>query len=173
MSDRWPDPAFRYLTPALLASLSADDIGSAIVQHVELLVTERGEEDRDLVVDALPYGTKAIYSTWLVDIEVNNGGFNQFFYNPYGRLAGVALASYEALGADDYASVMRAAIATHEAEREVMKRFYEDDSLDAFSESYKYTALEEVDQRYYALGDRIYDVWASFVRERPNTFGVP
>ena len=170
MNARWPDPAFRYLTPGLLARLSADDVANVIVQHVELRVLERGEEDRDEVVNELPHGTKAVYATWLVDVEVNNGGFNQFFYNPYGQFAGLALAGYELLGADQYAAVMRAAIATHEAERETMKPFYESDSPEAFSESYEHTALDEVDQRYYALGDRIYDIWSAFVRDRPDAF---
>jgi len=170
MNAPWPDPAFRYLTSALLAKLSADDVANVIVQHVELKVSERGEEDRDEVIAELPSGTKAVYATWLVDTEVNNGGFNQYFYNPYGELAGIALAGYELMGATEYAAVMRAAIATREAERETMKRFYESDDPDAFSESYDHTALGEVDQRYYALGDRIYDVWATFVRERPEAF---
>jgi hypothetical protein len=170
MSGTWPDPAFRYLSPALLASLSADDVSGAIVQHVELVVAERGEDDRDEVIDALPIGTKAIYATALVNLEVNNGGFNQFFFNSSGRLAGVALAGYELMGADDYASVMRAAIATHEAEREVMRPYYDENTIESFSESYEHTDLDEADQRYYSLGDRIYDIWALFVRERPDYF---
>lgn len=169
MSDR-PDPRFRELTPALLAGISADEVGDVVLQHVALAVAERGEDGRDDIVRRLPPGTQAIYTTWLVDMEVNNGGFNQFFFNPHGRFAGLALAGYELLGAEEYAAVMRAAIATHEAERRTMARYYEAGTLEAFSESYRHTALAEVDQRYYALGDRIYDTWAKFVRSRPELF---
>jgi hypothetical protein len=165
---QWPDRRFGTLTPRLLASLSADDVGSAIVQHVALRIERAGEDGRDAVIRALPHGTQAIYTTWLVDVEVNNGGFNQFFFNPYGELAGLALAGYELLGAEDYAAVMRAAIATHEAERETMAPYYEADTPEAFTESYEHTGLDEIDQRYYALGDRIYNVWAGFVRRRPE-----
>ena len=172
MTEVWPDPRFRELTPVVLASLSADEVGSAIVQHVALQVETEGEENRDAIVGRLPAGTKAVYTTWLVDIEVNNGGFNQFFFNPYGQYAGLALAGYELLGAEDYAAVMRAAIATHEAERETIAPYYEARTLEAFSESYQHTGLAEVDQRYYALGDRIYDVWANFARSRAELFTV-
>jgi hypothetical protein len=168
MTVQWPDRRFATLTPQLLDSLSADDVGSAIAQHVALQLEARREDSRDAVVRDLPLGTRAIYTTWLVDAEVNNGGFNQFFFNPYGQLAGLALAGYELLGAEDYAAVMRAAIATHEAEREMMASYYDAGTPEAFSESYQHTGLEEVDQRYYSLGDRIYDVWASFVRRRPE-----
>ena len=169
MSNR-PDRRFRELTPALLAEISADEVGDAIVQHVALRVAEQGEDARDDIVRGLPLGTRAIYTSWLVDIEVNNGGFNQFFFNPYGRFAGLALGGYELLGAEEYAAVMRAAMATYEAEREIMARYYEAETLEAFSESYRHTALTEVDQRYYALGDQIYDIWARFVRSRPELF---
>jgi hypothetical protein len=138
----WPDKRFRELTPELLASLSADEVGDAVVQHVHLRV----------------------------DAEVNNGGFNQFFFNPAGQHAGDALAGYELLGAEDYAVVMRAAIATFEIERERLAPFYEEGTLESFSASYEVTELGEVDQRYYALGDQIYNVWAGVVRARPELF---
>lgn len=169
MGSPWPDPRFRDLTPALLAALSADDIGDAILQHVEWRVRKH-KGDHAAAVDALPPGVRAVYATFLVDAEVNNGGFNQFFYNPHGVLAGVALAGYELLGAEEYAEIMRSAIATRETERERMAQFYEAGSLEAFSESYQHTELGEVDQRYYALGDRIYHVWAVFVHDRPDLF---
>jgi hypothetical protein len=169
VNSNWPDPAYRTLTPALLASVSADDVGDVVAQHVELRVVDSGG-DRDSVVAHLPAGVQAVYTTWLVDVEVNNGGFNQFFFNPYGALAGLALAGYELMRADDYASVMRAAIATYEAERESMAAFYESDSPEALEESYEHTALGDVDQQYYSLGDRIYDIWAVFAHDRPELF---
>ena len=168
--ETWPHPRFRELTPTLLNSLASDEVGDAIVQHVALQVDALGEENREDIVRRLAPGARAVYTTWLVDIEVNNGGFNQFFFNSYGRFAGAALAGYELLGAENYAMVMRAAIATHEAERQTVAPYYDEHTLESFGESYKHTALGEVDQRYYALGDKIYDVWAHFVRERADLF---
>lgn len=167
MNSPWPDPKFAVLTPELLSSLSADDVASAIVQHVELRLIAPGIS-RDAIVSLLPPGTAAIYTTWLVDVEVNNGGFNQFFFNPYGKLAGNALAGYELIGAEEYASVMRAAIATHESERARILPHYEEHTAQSFRDSYRVTELGEVDQRYYSLGDRIYDIWAAFAHARPE-----
>jgi len=169
MTKPWPDKRFRELTPELLASLSADDIGDAVVQHVHLLVGDDWEREPE-VVRGLPPGVRAVYTTWLVDAEVNNGGFNQFFFNPSGQYAGDALAGFELLGAEDYAAVMRAAIATYETERERLAPFYEAHTLESFSESYQHTVLGEIDQRYYALGDRIYNVWAGVARAQPELF---
>ena len=164
-----PDERFRRLTPELLAGLSADEIGDAIVQHVHLRVAgEWGHEAR--VIRSLPTGVQAIYATWLVDAEVNNGGFNQYFFNSSGQYAGEALAGYELLEAEEYAAVMRSAIATFEIDRQRLAPYYEAHTLESFSESYRHTGLGEVDQRYYALGDRIYHRWAVFVHGHPEAF---
>jgi len=138
------------------------------VQHVQFHLENRTTPERDL--RALPAGIRAVYATWMVDTEVNDGGFNQFFYNRGAALAGDALAGFELLGAEDYAAVMREAIATFEAERDRLLPLYERGTLEAFSESYRHTELGTVDQRYYALGDRIYAVWAIAVRDHPELF---
>ena len=169
MPTPWPDPRFRHLSAALLASLSADEIGDAVIQHVQLRAGREGADKEDLLPFLAP-GVRAVYTTWLVDADVLNGGFNQYFYNPWGAQAGEALAGYELLGAEDYAAVMRAAIAMRELERERMAPFYEASSLEAFSESYNHTGLFEIDQRYDALGDRIHSVWAEVARTRPELF---
>ena len=107
---------FRHLTPELLASLSADEVADAIVQHVHLCVA--GAWGREApIIRSLPPGVRAIYTTWLVDAEVNAGGFHQYFFNSSGQYAGDALAGYELLGAEDYAAIMRSAIATSEIDR--------------------------------------------------------
>ena len=169
-NDNWPDRRYRDLTPELLASISADDVGNAIVQHVAIRTESMSDEARTLAIRDLPAGTRAIYTTCLVDDQVNNGGFNQFFFNPAGEFAGLALAGYELLGAEDYANVMRAAIATFESERETLEKYYAEKTLEAFAESYRHTGLGEIDQRYYSLGDHIYNIWAVFVKARSELF---
>ena len=44
MEEPWPDPRFRDISPELLASISADEIGDAVLQHVHLLLEEAGDE---------------------------------------------------------------------------------------------------------------------------------
>jgi hypothetical protein len=167
VSAPWPDPRYRRLTPALLASLSADEVAAAVVQHVQLQLTGRAEWEAE-VVGMLPDGTRAIYTTWLVDVSVNEGGFERFFRGPGARYAGQALAGYELLGAEEYATVMRAAIATFEVERPSWLR---DSELEGEAGDVQPSAaLAEVDQRYYALGDRIYNMWAGVARHRPELF---
>jgi hypothetical protein len=64
---------------------------------------------------------------------------------------------------------MRSAIATFEIDRHRLASVeVEDPERDAASPVH--AALREIDQRYYALGDRIYHRWAIFVVDRPESF---
>ena len=165
-----PDPRFVELSAATLAGLSADEVGGAVLQHVRHRVGAQPDREPD-VVRALPVGVRAIYATSLVDSAVNAGGFAHFFSTPAHRYGGDALAAYELFEAEDYAAVMRSALATFETDRELFVtadgegRHVEHPPRAQFS-------LDELDQRYYALGDRIYNVWAVFVRRRPELFRV-
>ena len=164
------DERFRTLTPELLASLSADEIGDAIVQHVHLRVA--GAWGREApIIRTLPPGVRAIYTTWLVDAEVNAGGFHQYFFSSSGQYAGDALAGYELLDAEEYAAIMRSAIATFEIDRERLAPFETEDP-EALADSAAHAALRDIDQRYYALGDRIYHAWAVLAVSRPEEFGA-
>ena len=64
---------------------------------------------------------------------------------------------------------MRTAIATYEIDRESLAAVEADDP-ETFAGSPVHGALREIDQRYYALGDRIYHAWAVFVVDQPETF---
>jgi hypothetical protein len=162
------DDRFRHLTPELLASLSADEVADAIVEHVHLHVA--GAWGREApIIRALPPGVRAIYTTWLVDAEVNAGGFHQYFFNSSGQYAGDALAGYELLGAEEYAAIMRSAIATFEIDRERLAAVEMEDP-ETLADSTVHSALREIDQRYYALGDRIYHAWAVLAVSRPEAF---
>jgi hypothetical protein len=162
------DDRFRHLTPELLASLSADEVADAIMQHVHYRVA--GSWGREApIIRARPAGVRAIYTTWLVDAEVNAGGFHQYFFNSSGQYAGDALAGYELLGAEEYAAIMRAAIATFEIDRDRLGTVEADDP-ETFAVSPALAALREIDQRYYALGDRIYHAWAVLAVSRTDLF---
>ena len=64
---------------------------------------------------------------------------------------------------------MRSAIATFEIDRDRLAPVEAEDP-ETMADSAVHDALREIDQRYYALGDRIYHAWAVFVVDRPEAF---
>ena len=165
------DERFRHLTLDVLRSLPPDELGDAVIQHVAFQVGDDVSRIPD-VVRGLPAGLRAIYATSVVDLEVSNGGFNQFFWNPSSQYADDALRGYELLGATEYAAVLRSALAIRAAERDRLAPYDRAGTLEAFSASYEVTGLGEADESYYALGSRLYSAWASLLRRRGELFVV-
>ncbi len=169
-----PNEQFRDLTPDKLESLNDGELTSAIVDHVHLALGNEYDKWVE-IIRRLPASVRAIYATWNVDAEVNNGGFNQYFWNlestgavqymPFASIQG-----YELLGAADYTSIMWGALATWQQETEQMAVFREANTLESFIESYKHTTLDELDKRYFGLDDRILDLQSQYIRKHTESF---
>jgi hypothetical protein len=145
------NPRFRELRPEVLRLLPPAQLASAVYEHV--LHHCLPDLDHELtIVAGLPPAVRAIYTTTVLENEVVNGGFNQYFWNSSGQLAFMALEGLDLIGATGHAAILGAAIATYESERAVLQRFRHDGSAEAFSESYDHTELGGLDDQYYALG---------------------
>jgi hypothetical protein len=124
------------------------------------------------VVKQLSSGLKAIYTTMVVEGEVNNGGFNQYFWNSEGRLAEIAVAGFREIGALQFESLLRRAILMWNGEHSVWKRFKAAGTLEAFGETYKYTSLGELDKEFYGLAKAL-DLSQhriNYIRQHPHEF---
>jgi hypothetical protein len=59
--------------------------------------------------DALSYPQKVLATVWALEAEVNNGGFDQFFFNSAGDLAFFAPEALRAIGANSMAGLAQKA----------------------------------------------------------------
>src|SRR6266566_9875702 len=168
-----PDPRFRELSADLLRGLTDNDLVSAVYAHVlHHVLPDLAHEVA--IVAGLPKAVSAIYVTTLLDNEVLNGGFHQFFWNSSGEFALMALEGLERLGAPKHAAVLQSAIATFETERAVFDRYRALDTSEAFSESVRRSSLGALDEQYYDLGfDALTDLQASYIRSHLDEFESP
>src|SRR5262249_41173863 len=83
-----------------LEALSDDALIDAAVEYVCRRVGSDAENRLELL-NSLPEGLQAFFAVWLVDAEVKNGGFSQYFWNRGDSGAGVAVFGFRLLGADD------------------------------------------------------------------------
>lgn len=106
----------------------------------------------------------------LLDGEVCNGGFNQYYYNTAEERQ-AAERAFAAAGAADAAELVRRANACFEANRERLKTLW-DGTMKGFSKSYKEKLFDTFDTEYYALmkGGRFHSLIADFVRSRAEDF---
>ena len=157
------------LTPDVLATIPDDKLELAILDWIDSKIG-RDYEHAHAIVARLSPGMRMLYATWWLESEVDNGGFNQFFWNSSGQFAPDALQGFELLHADELAKLTRAAIAIAQREAPMRQKYRSQGTIEAFSESYKHTSLEELDKQFYKLDDGLSQRRIAYVRAHPAEF---
>jgi hypothetical protein len=111
-----------------------------------------------------------VYATWWVDAEVNNGGLNQYFYNPSGKFRVEALAGYKLIAATEHEKLMAEAIKVYNSIEGKLKQQQEKGTLKAFSDSYKDNPLNKLDDQFYKLKEDVSALRVKFIREHADLF---
>jgi hypothetical protein len=158
-------------TPLTVEAVSAtpDDKIEDVLFHFCLIAIEKRPHREVDIVQAFPKGLRMIYTTRILDDEVNNGGFNQYFWNTSGTLAKEALDGLVMIGAIEHAQLMREAIGTYENERAELQKYTAQNTLEAFSESYKHTSLSKLDERYNKSTEDLAALRVAYVRSHPES----
>ena len=106
---------------------------------------------------------REIVAVWLLDSEVNNGGFDQFYWNPAGEFALDAVEGLESIGAYQKASILDAANSEFPGGMPSENRIKRQEELDVIvnSESSK---LGSLDIEYFKCKEDIVDLLASYFR---------
>jgi hypothetical protein len=157
------------LTPAILETIPDSDVEQAIMDLIDCRVERTGRTERE-VLKTLPAGFRALYATWWVEAEVNNGGFNQYFWNPAGEFAAEAVEGFDLIGAPALARLTERAIAIRAKDEARMEQFKARDSIKAFSESYEGNPLNELDDEFYKLEENFSQTRVRFIRKNPELF---
>lgn len=107
----------------------------------------------------------------MLDEEVYNGGFNQYFHNTRGENAAEAAAAFERANAPDLADLVRRAHACFDGCREERERQW-DGTVSGYRQSCENDPFDPFDKAYYALtkGDRSARVLADFIRNHADDF---
>jgi hypothetical protein len=101
---------------------------------------------------------------------VNNGGFNQYYFNTDGRFASEAVSAFEYFAATEHAALMREANSVRALEASEMAKFRERGTLEAFSESYEHSKLGPLDERFYKLSENLSQLRIGRIRQMPEQF---
>jgi hypothetical protein len=159
----------RVLTPEILKSIPDDQVEQAVIEYVD----EKIGDDYDhevAIVAKLPIGAQALYITWWVEAEVNNGGFNQYYWNNAGKFADQAAEAFEFFSAHEHAALVREANSVRALETDKMKKFKDRGSIEAFSESYKESQLGPLDTRFYEMKEDVGALRIAKIRSNPEFF---
>ncbi len=125
-------------------------------------------QERQLGFDSLPEAGKVFYCVYWIEAEVNNGGFNQYFFNG-GEYAQDAVKALETIGAKYTAQLLREAMSVFpsgvaprdhdQCQNELLAIGTESEEL-----------LNELDTRFYEYNDPISTLLLGYMRRHREQF---
>jgi hypothetical protein len=118
----------------------------------EYLISKMAKDlsDEYSVVMNFNKSQQAIYVIWGLQSEVENGGFNQYYYNSPGQFAKLAPDALKLVGANQFTQLVTRANKIFETENKNIKK-QQDGTLEGFSKSYESNPLNKLDKEFYAL----------------------
>ena len=161
---------YKKLTIEILDSIPDDKLEQAIMDNIDTRFQD-GEQYTLNKISELTNGQQAVFSTWWLEAEVNNGGFNQFYFNSSGQFADMAEIGFLTIGADKFSELTKRANKIYSENKERLEEF-DDGTMESFSESYKDNPLNDLDTEFYKLYDseKIGELRIKYIRENKNEF---
>ncbi len=160
---------YKKLNEEVMNGIDDEDLVMAVMDCIDYKMPTNYKRIYKTIM-GLPKGFQVIYTTWCVEAEVNNGGFNQYFFNSSGQFAIEAIDGFEEIGAPFNAQLMKKAIEVAVQEMPEMKKYYKSRSIELFSESYKHTKLNNLDEGFYERKEDIQELQIKYIRSHPQLF---
>jgi hypothetical protein len=159
----------RYIEQRMLSLTKDEDLERAILDYVQSRLDEKSGEPVEIVA-GLSKGFLTFYASWLVEAEVMNGGFHQYFWNSSSEFAEVTADALVALGDPIAAEMMGRALAAAIAELPTTKKYMSEGTLQAFSESAKRSKLNALDAEFCVRAENFPVLRLRYVRAHPDLF---
>jgi len=149
------------------------DLETLVLDDISEQMSDDGRSDHDFVMSLTP-GQQAVYVTYIVDGEVFNGGFNQFYFNSSGEFADMSEQAYRTLGANRYADLVHRANVLYDSIKDDLGK-YDDGTIESFSESNKDNPLNLLDDEFYQIDtiEVLSRLRIKYIREHVNEFAKP
>ena len=91
---------------------------------------------------------------WALEAEVNNGGYNQFYFNSSGQFYKHLPKYLKLIGANKFANLTKSANETFEKENPKITQ-HQDGTLEGFSKSYEDNPLNKFDDEFFFMKQKI------------------
>jgi hypothetical protein len=167
-------PIYSVLTVNILDSIDDDRLEQTIIDNIfcKLESNDSSEKQYDLI-KSLSKGRQSVFATWVLEGEINNGGFNQYFYNfsSSGQYAEEARDGFMLINANKHADLTQKAIDVILKNAKKLSKF-KDGTLESFSKSYENNPLNPLDDEFYALGkfENLSELRIKYIRDHLSEF---
>jgi hypothetical protein len=163
------DRKYMDLDLATLRSIKDEDLEKALMDIVFTRLKANPERASE-VIGSLSPEFRVFYISWLVEAEVGNGGFHQFFWNASAQIAPAMPDAIEAIGDAEAADIAWRALSTLIAEKEKFFKFRQVGTLEAYSESAKGSRLNAFDAPFMERARGFSALRVRYVRQHERAF---
>lgn len=140
-----------------------NDFVIALLEHLE----SKSQYGDDMSVLSKP--ERIFYITETLEMEVNNGGFSQFFYNSSGNFSNELVSAFSEIGATATAAICQKAISAFGCEIPV-DRDMREEMLDELESDEIDEILDECDNAFYNYEDDLNMLNYEFVMKNKAYF---
>lgn len=124
---------------------------------------------RKLGYEKLSYPEKVFFCVWELEAEVNNGGFDQYYFNTSGKSALDTPESLRAIGANHTANLVKQANDLFGPGGPSLEREKRQNQLDALSEAAT-KKMGEFDEEFYKYLDDLEQLLTEYVSKNSEAF---
>lgn len=158
------------LTIEKIDKLADRDLLFEVFKNVAERYTGQTHKKKE-IISKLTQEQQIFYALTVLEMEVNNGGFNQYYYNQGDEFADRAVDGFKTIGAEKFAELVTKANNIYRQEKKKITD-KQDGSLQGFSESYKDNPLNDLDKEFYNLykEESLTKLTADFVRKNKDKF---
>lgn len=163
-------PIYTELTEQIIDTSSDENLLQVIFDNLSEKQPEDFESEYETVM-SWNKSRQAIYMIWALETEVNNGGYNQFYFNSSGQFYKYLPDALKLVGANKFADLTKRANETFEKENPKITQ-YQDGTLEGFSKSYDDNPLNDYDTEFYELyqTENLQQIQVDFIRKNKKEF---
>lgn len=163
-------PIHKELTEQIIDTTSDENLLQMIFDNL----SEKQPADYEKEFESVMSWNKsrqAIYMIWALEGEVNNGGYNQFYFNSSGQFYKHLPDALKLVGANKFADLTKRANETFEKENPKITQ-HQDGTLEGFNKSYDDNQLNNFDDEFYNLykTENLQQIQVDFIRKNKKEF---
>lgn len=142
------------------------DIRENFLSEMSMYLSKKCNYGKD--VEKLNYEQRVIYITQELEMEVNNGGFDQFFYNSGGNVANELMWAFGEIGATKTMEICKKAVSIF-GDKVPEDREEREEALDSLGEE-AHLLLNTCDDAFYEYGDNLTELNYQYILKNKKSF---
>ena len=159
------------LSTEIIDSTADDELLQVVFDNLSEQIPTDYRKEFKFITTKFNSSQQAIFLSWWLEGEVNNGGFNQYYTNSSGQYADIVPNLLAKMNAFKFADLADRANKTYKSHHKTITQ-EQDGSLEGFTKSYEDNPLNDLDTEFYKLyeEENLHQKQIEFIRNYKDDF---